>query len=43
MIDPAARDRRSRKWKRWDRGAPMGLWQMDVVRGFNGMKGGTDG
>lgn len=34
MIDPAARDRRSRKWKRWERGAPMELWQMDVVGGF---------
>jgi hypothetical protein len=22
MIDPALRDRRSRKWKRWERGAP---------------------
>lgn len=31
MIDPALRDRRSRKWKRWERGAPMELWQMDVV------------
>jgi transposase InsO family protein len=34
MIDPAARDSRSRKWKRWERGAPMELWQMDVVGGF---------
>jgi transposase InsO family protein len=34
MIDPAARDRRSRKWKRWERGVPMELWQMDVVGGF---------
>lgn len=34
MIDPAARDRRSRKWKRWERGAAMELWQMDVVGGF---------
>ncbi len=23
MIDPTMRDRRSRKWKRWERGAPM--------------------
>ena len=28
------RDRRSRKWKRWERAAPMELWQMDVVGGF---------
>jgi transposase InsO family protein len=34
MIDPATRDRRSRKWKRWERGRPMELWQMDVVGGF---------
>jgi transposase InsO family protein len=34
MIDPGLRDRRSRKWKRWERGAPMELWQMDVVGGF---------
>ncbi len=34
MIDPSARDRRSRKWKRWERGAPMELWQMDIVGGF---------
>jgi transposase InsO family protein len=34
MIDPSLRDRRSRKWKRWERGAPMELWQMDVVGGF---------
>ena len=31
MIDPSLRDRRSRKWKRWERGAAMELWQMDVV------------
>lgn len=34
MVDPADRDRRSRKWKRWERGAPMELWQMDIVGGF---------
>lgn len=34
MIDPHRRDRRSRKWKRWERGAPMELWQMDIVGGF---------
>jgi len=33
VIDPAVRDRRSRKGKRWERGAPMELWQMDVVSG----------
>lgn len=34
MIDPAKRDKRSRKWKRWERGRPMELWQMDTVGGF---------
>jgi transposase InsO family protein len=34
MVDPSDRDRRSRKWKRWQRGAPMELWQMDIVGGF---------
>jgi transposase InsO family protein len=34
MIDPHLRDRRSRKWKRWERAVPMELWQMDVVGGF---------
>ncbi|ORB19918.1 IS481 family transposase [Mycolicibacterium moriokaense] len=34
MIDPTRRDRRSRKWKRWERAAAMELWQMDVVGGF---------
>ena len=31
LIDPASRRRRDRKWKRWERGVPMELWQMDVV------------
>lgn len=35
LIDPSLRDRRSRKWKRWERGVPMELWQMDVVGGFS--------
>jgi transposase InsO family protein len=34
LIDPAARRPRDRKWRRWERGAPMELWQMDVVGGF---------
>jgi transposase InsO family protein len=34
LIDPSGRRRRDRKWKRWERGAPMELWQMDVVGGF---------
>ena len=34
LIDPTGRRRRDRKWKRWERGTPMELWQMDVVGGF---------
>jgi len=34
MIDAVRRDQRARKWKRWERGAPMELWQMDIVGGF---------
>lgn len=34
LIDPAARRPRAHKWKRWERGTPMELWQMDVVGGF---------
>ena len=34
MNDPRLRDGRSRTWKRWERGAPMEWWQMDIVGGF---------
>jgi transposase InsO family protein len=34
MIDAAGKDKRSRKWKRWERASPMELWQFDVVGGF---------
>jgi transposase InsO family protein len=34
LIDPGARRPRDRRWKRWERGTPMELWQMDVVGGF---------
>ena len=34
LIDPDARRPRDRMWRRWERGAPMELWQMDVVGGF---------
>ena len=34
LIDPLARRRREEHWKRWERGEPMELWQMDVVGGF---------
>lgn len=34
LIDPGARRLRDRRWRRWERGRPMELWQMDVVGGF---------
>lgn len=34
VIEPGARRRRKDTWKRWERGAAMELWQMDVVGGF---------
>ncbi len=34
LIDPAARRRRDRRFKRWERGGAMELWQMDVVGGM---------
>lgn len=34
LIDAQARRPRDRKWKRWERGQAMELWQMDVVGGF---------
>jgi hypothetical protein len=32
-IDPMTRRRRRETWN-WERGAPMELWQLDVVHGF---------
>ena len=34
LVDPDVRRPRDKKWKRWERGSPMELWQMDVVGGF---------
>ncbi len=34
QIVPVRRRRPRREWRRWERGAPMELWQMDVVGGF---------
>lgn len=34
LIDPAARRPRGRRFKRWERGSAMELWQMDTVGGF---------
>jgi transposase InsO family protein len=33
LIDPQARKRRNRRFRRWERGGAMELWQMDVVGG----------
>ena len=34
LVEPQARRRRDEHWRRWERGTPMELWQMDVVGGF---------
>ena len=34
LIEPDGRRRRKREWKRWERGRPNELWQMDTVGGF---------
>ena len=36
LIDPEARKPRDRKFRRWERGAAMELWQNDVVGGVVG-------
>jgi transposase InsO family protein len=33
-MEPDGRRRRKREWKRWERGRPNELWQMDTVGGF---------
>jgi transposase InsO family protein len=34
VIDPITRRKRREMWKRWERGGPMELWQLDLVHGF---------
>lgn len=34
MIDPKVRKKRLVNYKRWERGRPMELWQMDIVGGI---------
>ena len=34
VITPSRSRRRLEHWKRWERGGPMELWQLDVVGGF---------
>ena len=35
VISPVRRQRRAEAFKRWERAAPMELWQMDVVGEFH--------
>jgi transposase InsO family protein len=41
VIEPGARRRRRESWKRWERGSPMELWQMDLVGGIGLADGST--
>jgi transposase len=41
LIESGGRRRRRESWKRWERGAPMELWQMDVVGGIGLADGST--
>ncbi len=34
LVEPAARRRAKRRYRRWERGAPMELWQFDVMGGI---------
>src|SRR3982074_64759 len=34
VIEPVQRRWRRENWKRWERGTPMELWQLDTVGGF---------
>jgi transposase InsO family protein len=34
LIEPLTRKRRTERFKRWERGTAMELWQMDIVGGF---------
>ena len=34
LIDPTGRRARNEHWRRWERGRPNELWQMDTVGGF---------
>jgi hypothetical protein len=35
LIQPVPRRWRREDWKRWERGAAMELWQLDVVGGVH--------
>ncbi|MEU7803929.1 IS481 family transposase [Micromonospora arborensis] len=40
LIDPTPRRRRREDYRRWERGRPMELWQMDIVGGIRLADGG---
>ncbi|MGW9198727.1 IS481 family transposase [Micromonospora chersina] len=40
LIDPTPRRRRREDYRRWERGRPMELWQMDIVGGIQLADGG---
>ena len=35
LVQPGSEAVATRDWKRWERGAAMELWQLDVVGGFH--------
>jgi transposase InsO family protein len=41
VIEPRRRQRRQERFKRWERAAPMDLWQLDLVGGFHLADGST--
>jgi transposase InsO family protein len=41
LVEPSARRRRKDTWQRWEREAPMALWQLDIVGGVF-LAGGTE-
>jgi transposase InsO family protein len=41
LIEPGARRRRSERFRRWERGTPNELWQLDVVGGVATVDGAT--
>ncbi|MEE6259497.1 DDE-type integrase/transposase/recombinase [Plantactinospora sonchi] len=40
LVDPTPRRRRREDYRRWERGRPMELWQMDIVGGIRLADGG---
>ncbi|WP_245666118.1 IS481 family transposase [Micromonospora sediminicola] len=40
LVDPTPRRRRREDYRRWERGRPMELWQMDIVGGIQLADGG---